>query len=284
MWTSIFNRSLTEKETIFPKLSSFFSNAFNHGIVEDALAPKLYPDKDLYLEKQWNLGCWAHCLFAVLGNKLHKKFRDSPWLTAALIAFVTLNPGDLDLIEPVLVCERPINEEGELNYLEIVAAVMNSNQSKQKVLAKPMSQFIKGTEPPPGTLDRFIQILNANPISIGLIKLHAHFLFTSLNCPMMESNDNNENDIYIGARHWDSNEVVDTKMLIEEFHANQSNVLILAIRLKSTTEILHYVTIWISESNKELFYFDPMKGIFRPTITNHFSVGGYALPLCLQVL
>ena len=284
MWEESNATTLAAKKVIFPLISSFMYHMRNHSIVEDKVVPKLYPHNNLYLEKQWNNGCWAHCLFAILGNKLHCKFRENSWLVAALISFVSMNKGDSDVLEPVLVCERPENEEGEFNFLTIAEDVMRNVNVHEDVIALSSPKFTEQLAPSPGALTKFLQILNSDVINIGLVKVHAHLLFTSLNNPMLERDSSNEMDIYIGGKHLGVKELSDPDLLIAEFHKRQCNVMIVSIRLNPESDVLHYVTVWICELSRELWVFDPIKGFFTPSPTNKFECRGYFFPACLQLL
>jgi hypothetical protein len=226
----------------------------NHDVLTENVKPKLYSHANMYLEKQTHMGCWSHALFAILGNTIHPAFRNSSWLTASLIAFNTLGDGDDSILEPLLLCVPPDTAEGELEYLHLAEEIQKASGSKANELCRPSSQFTNDRVPP-GSINKFIQILGEDPISLGLVKNHAHLLFSSLNNPLLETNASIVKDIYLGGKSLQNNEVVNGRLLIAEFENRKSNVMIMAIRSNQNSTIFHYVALWNDCIQKQIWFF-----------------------------
>ena len=263
-WSSTVYTNDIEKKKIFENLSTFIVNVLEGN---RSLKNKLgcYSDSYMVLEKQYSLGCWSHCLTALLGIGLSDNMHESSWLVAVLIAFIQTNDGDEEMLEPLLVCQAPSNPMEQF-YLNELAQKTNEQkiQTNEKpidrdILCPPRPAILEGSSPPKGSIAKLVQVISSNPFHTALSKIHCHRLLSSLNHPI-----SSEGDIYLGGKHLQSTDISNEVELVAEFEKRRCNVIMFCAPLrKHGASVQHYTIAWMLKDRKEILYFDPKTGLDR---------------------
>ena len=79
------------KRKSFPVMCEFVGTVTNHLSLHkhfQADSVRLRNHEHMYLQVQYHLGCWMHCLFALLGETLHTHFTCSGWIVCTLTSFI----------------------------------------------------------------------------------------------------------------------------------------------------------------------------------------------------
>ncbi len=290
----------TSQEDVVERITKFFYGFCHHGsnqlkAVDKSKSTRMaitnkeleqtvltYDHDFLYLEKQHKLCCWMHALGAILGNLIHPSMRHSSWLASALMAFIPINTGETDIIEPAWIIEMPNNAEHQIIALSVLSSIQQAIEPRIK-LCTPLSTF-NPDRPPGGTgaaMQTFLQMMATDFVNEGLTNIYAHRLFTSLNDPHVDEFRDGPN-IYLGSCYLTSDEISNVNSLLASFDENNANVMIISYRLRSGSNLLHYVTVWKSDSTKSIAYYDPIVGYEDSQSSTFPSIMGFNVPKTLQ--
>ena len=277
------NSSLQNKKRAFPIMCEFIATVRNHSslkeLLEIKIPPKLYTNEYLYLERQEDCACWKHCLFAVLGETLHPYFTSSGWLISVLTSFVQLDEGSETEIEPIFLSALEANaDKSFLAELQTMATMELNSQVPESVPCK----FVASSPLLTTNASSFVRFITGyyeTYCSAGLTKVFAHKLFSSLNHP---TEKNHPDNIYLGTQRLRENDLVDVLGLIEQFEQKLCSAIIICcpMQSRSRSQLLHYVTIFMNEDKKELWYFDPRHPLEKPS-PQAIALNGYFIPTSL---
>ena len=120
-----------------------------------------------------------------------------------------------------------------------------------------------------------------NFVHNGISKAFAHRLFSSLGNPY---DNNDEENIYLGAKRLDNSEVTNAYELINDCQLQHSNIIIFCCELNRDNNAgvyMHFVVVWLLEASNSILYYDPMFGVDSPTENSEW-VKDYLVPKSLM--
>ena len=101
----------------------------------------------MYLQVQYHLGCWMHCLFALLGETLHTHFTCSGWIVCTLTSFIDCPLGTETNLESIVASTMSAGADVTDEWMNSFSAEILSDYQKEKgnEIGSPTTKFVPST-------------------------------------------------------------------------------------------------------------------------------------------